>query len=283
MTVQPVTQAEKMARGESDSPGDIVIDVQEASVRFGQQVVVDRLDLRVSNGERVAILGQTGAGKSTLLSLLVGSLEPTKGSVRVAGRDPFSAGRSLQGTMAMVFQQPSLIPWRTAIGNVEVGLQIMGVPRAQRRQRAEEWLERVHLAGAERKYPSQLSGGMRQRVALARAFVTEPRLLLLDESLSALDEVTANALRTEIIDLAEATSTTAVVVTHNIAEAFEMAHRVLVLAKPAQIVAEYDTGTIDLADPVAFARLRHEVKAMMAGRSTHPTSTQGESTDVPTA
>jgi NitT/TauT family transport system ATP-binding protein len=264
MTVHPVKHREESMAHSSDD--DIVIDVRDVSVRFGQQTAVDRLNLEIRAGERVAILGQTGAGKSTLLSLLVGSLKPTSGSVRVSDRDPVESGNALRGTMAMVFQQPSLIPWRTALGNVEVGLQIMGRSRAQRRSRAQEWLTRVHLSGAEAKYPVQLSGGMRQRVALARAFVTEPQLLLLDESLSALDEVTADSLRKDIIELADATGTTAVIVTHNIAEAFAMAHRVLVLAKPAQIVAEYDTSTVDLEDAVAFVQLRRDVHALMAGR-----------------
>jgi NitT/TauT family transport system ATP-binding protein len=219
-----------------------VIEMEHVEVRFGQHTAVEDFTLTMAAGERVAILGRTGAGKSTLLSLLVGSAPATRGTVRVLGLDPFSSHRDLQGRVSMAFQAPNLMPWRTAIGNVRIGLEVLKRDRTTRSTIAQEWLERVHLGDAARKFPNQLSGGMRQRVSLARAFAIDPELVFLDESFSALDELTAQELRSDFVDLCDAAGASAVVVTHSIEEAFEIAHRVIVLAKPAKVIAEFDVG-----------------------------------------
>lgn len=241
-----------------------VIDVSGVDVRFDGVAAVRDLSFAVHEGERVAVLGQTGAGKSTLLNLLVGALTPTSGSVRVAGLDPVADWAAMQGKIAIAFQSPRLLPWRTAKANVALGLEILGMDKAQRLRRAEEWLERVHLDDAMTRFPAQLSGGMRQRVALARAFAVQPEVLLLDEAFSALDEVTATALRADFLAVAEDARTTAVIVTHSIEEAFGLAHRVLVLRRPATVAASFRTDTIDLTDPVRVHDLRTEVRALMA-------------------
>ncbi|GAA4550293.1 ABC transporter ATP-binding protein [Pseudonocardia xishanensis] len=241
-----------------------VIDVADVEVRFDDVVAVDGLDFAVRRGERVAVLGQTGAGKSTLMNLLIGALAPTSGSVRVAGLDPVEDWSAMQGKIAIAFQGPRLLPWRTATGNVAVGLQVLGVGREQRTTKAKDWLRRVNLGDALDRFPSQLSGGMRQRVALARAFAVEPEVLLLDESFSALDEVTASRLRADFLRVAEEARTTSVIVTHSIQEAFELGHRVVVLRKPAVVAHVYTSADHDLSDPYAVAHLRHEVHELMA-------------------
>jgi|EndMetStandDraft_8_1072994.scaffolds.fasta_scaffold41956_2 ABC-type nitrate/sulfonate/bicarbonate transport system ATPase subunit len=240
-----------------------VIDVASVDVRFGDVVAVEDLSFVVHEGERVAILGQTGAGKSTLLNLLVGALAPTSGSVRVADLDPVADWAGMQGKIAIAFQSPRLLPWRTAQANVALGLQILGVAKDERLRRSDEWLARVHLGDAGARYPAQLSGGMRQRVALARAFAVQPDVLLLDEAFSALDEVTAARLRADFLEVAAEAGTTAVIVTHSIEEAFGLAHRVLVLRRPATVAATFDTADLDLEDPVALMELRREVRGLM--------------------
>lgn len=236
-----------------------IVEVEGVSVAFGTNVAVRDMNFRVEEGEGVAILGRTGAGKSTILNLLVGNLAPTTGRVAIAGVDPYVQHRQLQGKIGMAFQTPRLLPWRNAVQNVEVGLEILKVPRDQRHARALEWLNRVHLDGAATLYPSQLSGGMRQRVSLARAFVVRPRLILLDESFSALDEVTANALRQNFVQLRKSTGTTAIAVTHSIDEAFQIADRVMVFARPAQLVAEYDAAGIRSLERQAYDEIKAEI------------------------
>jgi NitT/TauT family transport system ATP-binding protein len=240
-----------------------VIDVAHVDVRFGDVLAVRDLSFMVHEGERVAILGQTGAGKSTLLNLLVGALAPTSGTVTVAGLDPVADWAGMQGKIAIAFQSPRLLPWRTARANVALGLQILGMPREERLRRSDDWLARVHLGDAANRYPAQLSGGMRQRVALARAFAVQPDVLLLDEAFSALDEVTAARLRADFLEVAKDARTTAVIVTHSIEEAFGLADRVMVLRSPATVAATFETADLDLEDPVAVMALRTEVRALM--------------------
>lgn len=246
---------------------DSVVTVDDVAVWFGDVEAVRGLTLRVEPGDRLAVVGQTGAGKSTFMNLLVGALAPTSGTVRVVGKDPYRDHDALQGLMSLAFQTPRLLGWRTAEENVAVGLEILGVPRKERRERSQEWLSRVGLGHATKRYPSQLSGGMQQRVSLARAFVIEPQLILLDEAFSALDEVTATTLRTDFVELCEATGTTSVLVTHSIEEAFTVGTNVVVFASPAQIVGRYDAKDHDLSDSTTMAALREEVRTRMAQHS----------------
>lgn len=200
--------------------------------------VLNEVSLTLRPGEIVALLGRSGSGKSTLLRLLAGLIEPSEGSIsyrgeRLAGTNP--------GT-AMVFQSFALMPWLTVVDNVELGLRGAGVPRRERRTRALEAIDAIGLDGFESAYPRELSGGMRQRVGFARAFVQQPDVLLMDEPFSALDVLTAENLRAELISMWEAPgfpTRSICIVTHNIDEAVLLADRVLVLGgSPARITAE---------------------------------------------
>lgn len=239
-----------------------LIQMRNVGVTFGSHVAVDDFSLDLAPGERLAILGRTGAGKSTILSLLVGSARATTGTVSVLGADPFAEHAALQGRVSMAFQAPNLMPWRTALGNVRIGLDILRRPRAERTDIARRWLERVHLGDAGAKFPNQLSGGMRQRVSLARAFAIDPELVFLDESFSALDELTAQELRRDFVDLCETAQAAAVIVTHSIEEAFTVAHRVLVLAKPAAVIAEYDVRS-EMRSGRGMESIRAEIRDLM--------------------
>lgn len=240
-----------------------VIELHNVTVEFAGKAAVDDFTLEVRAGERLAILGRTGAGKSTVLSLLVGAAAPTRGDVRVLGCDPYADHANLQGRVAMAFQAPNLMPWRTALGNVKIGLDVLKRPRSERNAVAQRWLERVHLGDAARKYPNQLSGGMRQRVSLARAFAIDPEIVFLDESFSALDELTARELRADFVDLCERANASSVIVTHSIEEAFAIAHRVIVLARPAKVIAEYDTVT-ERAKNRGMDEVRAEIRDLMS-------------------
>jgi NitT/TauT family transport system ATP-binding protein len=206
---------------------------------------VDGLNLDVRPGQMLALLGKTGCGKSTIFNMIAGLTEPTSGTVRVSGRDPFTDFDSFRGKMAIVFQSDRLLPWRTAIQNVELGLEMLDVPVAERREKAQLWLTRLGLGGHENDYPHALSGGMRQRVSIARAFATNANILLCDEPFSALDESTAGRLRAEFVKLVKENGKTAVFITHSISEALEIGDRIVVLKRPAMIAYDvsFDAAT----------------------------------------
>jgi NitT/TauT family transport system ATP-binding protein len=212
---------------------------------------VDGINLDVKPGEMLAILGKTGCGKSTIFNMIAGLTEPTSGEVRIGGRNPFSDFDSFRGKIAIVFQNDRLLPWRTAIQNVELGLEMLDIPLAQRRATAQLWLTKLGLGGHENDYPHALSGGMRQRVSIARAFATNASILLCDEPFSALDEMTAARLRAEFVKLVKENGKTAVFITHNIGEALEIGDRIIVLKRPAVIAYDVSftaaTGTEERA------------------------------------
>jgi NitT/TauT family transport system ATP-binding protein len=201
-------------------------------------VAVDNLDLRVEQGQMLALLGKTGCGNSTIFNMIAGLTEPSSGTVRVDGRNPFREFDSFRGRIAIVFQGDRLLPWRTAIGNVELGLEMLDMPAAPRRETAMRWLEMLGLRGHEHDYPHALSGGMRQRVSIARAFAIDSNILLCDEPFSALDEMTARALRAEFVKLVRDNGKTAVFITHSINEALEIGDRLVVLRRPAAIAVD---------------------------------------------
>jgi NitT/TauT family transport system ATP-binding protein len=247
-------------------PESPVISVQGVSFSYGSTPIVKEMSLEVRAGERVAILGATGAGKSTLLNLLIGTIAPQHGTVEVCGFEPWRKPKGLNGKFAIAFQSPRLLPWRTAFRNVSVGLEILGVTGEERRRRAQQWLDRMGLGDAAERFPAQLSGGMRQRVSLARAFVIDPEVIFLDEAFSALDEVTADVLRRDFRELSVSQGTTAVVVTHNIDEAMYLADRVIVLARPAQIVGDFSRAVRDWSsDPAEAGRMRAQILDLMRG------------------
>jgi NitT/TauT family transport system ATP-binding protein len=240
----------------------------------GEQVVaIERLDFHIRSGDMVAIVGQTGCGKSTFLNLLIGLDRPSEGRITIGGRTPYDDFDHFRGVLAAVFQQDRLLPWRSAIDNVRLPLELLGRDRHEQAVRAASWLDRLGLKGFEGAYPHELSGGMRQRVALARAFVIEPMLLLADEAFGHLDEVTSAALRKTFVDLARTEGNTAVVVTHQLEEAIELGGRILVFGKPGRILADIDIANYP-ADRVAH--LRSAIQRMFQtnvpdSESTNPT------------
>jgi NitT/TauT family transport system ATP-binding protein len=241
-----------------------IIVLRHASKSFDDQLVVDDLNLTVANGEVVALLGQTGVGKTTILNLILGQIKPSSGTVVVDGCDPVKDYRALRGKVAVSFQSDRLLPWRTARGNVELGLEIIRCPKAERSGRATEWLNRVKLRTQHHdKYPHQLSGGMRQRVSLARALVIDPDLVLLDESFSQLDQVTSRALRFDFLSLVKQLNKTCVLVTHRIEDAVEMADRVIVLAGQAAIKLDFALSSAQRNDPSALAAASRLIAAEM--------------------
>jgi NitT/TauT family transport system ATP-binding protein len=205
----------------------------------GQSIVaIDRLSLRIEPGELVAIVGKTGCGKSTLFDLLIGLEHPTGGSITIGGKTPYDDFDHFRGRIATVFQQDRLLPWRSALDNVKLPLELIGVAEDVQQQRAMDWLRRLGLEKFASAYPRELSGGMRQRVAIARAFAVQPEILLADESFSSLDEVTAQELRDTFVALAREFRSTAILITHQLEEAMSVGDRIVVFGKSAALLAD---------------------------------------------
>jgi NitT/TauT family transport system ATP-binding protein len=221
---------------------------------------IDGLDFTVEPGEMISIVGRTGCGKSTFLAILLGLEAPSGGRVLVDGKTPYGDFNYFKGKVACVFQQDRLLPWRSALENVKLALEVLGYPEREQETRAREWLDRLGLADFLRAYPHELSGGMRQRVAMARAFVVSPRLLLADEAFGHLDEVTAANLRQEFSLLARTSGSTTVSVTHQLEEAFELGGRVLVFGRPATLLADIRWDGASRED---FAPLRRRIQAII--------------------
>jgi NitT/TauT family transport system ATP-binding protein len=245
-----------------------IISLAKVSKSFGKSgassayVAVDRLDLQVAPGQLLALLGKTGCGKSTIFNMIAGLTEPTSGTVTVDGKNPFREFNSFRGKMAIVFQGDRLLPWRTALQNVELGLEMLDVPAAERRATALRWLATLGLKGHEHDYPHALSGGMRQRVSIARAFATDANILLCDEPFSALDEMTARTLRAEFVRLVRENGKTAVFITHSINEALEIGDRIVVLKRPANIAIDLPlTTTTPVAEKEA---IRDQIQTALA-------------------
>ncbi len=231
-------------------------------------VVLEDVNLSLREGEMVALLGRSGSGKSTLLRIVAGLLAPTAGEV--LWRERLVHGPT-EG-VAMVFQSFALFPWLTVRENVELGLEARGVPRAERELRAEQAIDLIGLGGFESAYPKELSGGMRQRVGLARALVVHPDLLLMDEPFSALDVLTAETLRTDLIDLwseGKLPVKSVLMVTHNIEEAVLMCDRILVFSSsPGHVGSELHVPfphPRNRLDP-AFVQMVDDIYGLMTRR-----------------
>jgi sulfonate transport system ATP-binding protein len=244
--------------------GDAAIRLTEITKVYGRGQgavhAVDRLSLTVGDGEFVCIVGASGCGKSTLLSIVAGLDTPTAGQVDTGGR-----------RVAIMFQEPALFPWLTARRNVELALRAKRVQKEQRRRRAADLLDTVHLADFADKRPHELSGGMRQRVALARALAQEADVLLMDEPFGALDAMTRDLLHDELERICGERKLSVLFVTHNVREAARLGDRVVLLSsRPGRVIEEYEVprtgqrridsaGVADLAGRVTD-RLREEMR-----------------------
>ncbi|WP_238014206.1 ABC transporter ATP-binding protein [Dactylosporangium sp. AC04546] len=218
--------------------------------RADEVTALSDVDLTVDTGQFVSLIGPSGCGKSTLLRLIADLIEPTAGTVSVAGKPAPKARRDQEYGIA--FQQAGLFEWRTVRRNVELPLELRKVPKAERRSRAEEMLALVGLSDFGGHYPAQLSGGMQQRVAIARALAVHPPLLLMDEPFGALDEMTRERLQTELLQICAKTGTSTVFVTHSISEAVFLSDKVVVMsARPGRITTSID---IDLPSRDEAAR-----------------------------
>ncbi len=238
----------------------------------GASVVLDKVNLTLDVGEIVGLLGRSGSGKSTLLRAIAGLLTPTSGRVLFEGA-PVSG---VSAGVAVVFQSFALFPWLSVLQNVELGLEARGVTPAERRQLALAAIDLIGLDGHESAYPKELSGGMRQRVGLARALVVHPKLLLMDEPFSALDVLTAETLRTDLLDLwseGRMPIEAILMVTHNIEEAVLMCDRILIFgSNPGRVIGEL---LVSLPQPrnrldPAFRAMVDDIYARMTARSGTP-------------
>ncbi|MFZ6686340.1 nitrate/sulfonate/bicarbonate ABC transporter ATP-binding protein [Undibacterium sp. SXout11W] len=260
---------------------NLLIDLQQVAKSFKatdgkSRLILDKVDFQLKEGEIVALLGKSGSGKSTLLRIMAGLIPADKG--KVAYRDKAIFG-PVAG-VAMVFQSFALFPWLTVQQNVELGLEAQGVPSEEREERADAVLELIGLAGFGGALPRELSGGMKQRVGIARALVTNPDILLMDEAFSALDVLTGETLRNDMLELwdEDKISTKGIlIVSHNIEEAVVMADRIIILSSdPGTIRCEVK---IDLPRPrnVDSAEVRaliDEVYGLMTMRTTHEASSE---------
>ncbi|MCG9039975.1 ABC transporter ATP-binding protein [Laribacter hongkongensis] len=255
----------------------LIMELKDVSRRFARageaREILDGVSLNLHEGKIVGLLGRSGSGKSTLLRMIAGLIPPSSGSVLYRGQ-PLAGPAD---GVAMVFQSFALFPWLTVQENVEAGLEAQGVPAAERRERARAAIDLIGLDGFENAYPREMSGGMRQRVGFARALVVNPALLLMDEPFSALDVLTAETLRTDLIELwnsGQLPIRSMLIVTHNIEEAVFLCDRILVLSShPGRIVAEISVPLPhrrERLDPV-FRRMVDDIYALM----THPQALSG--------
>ena len=232
----------------------------------GRLLVLDDINLSVERRQIVSITGPSGCGKTTLLRIVAGLIQPDSGSCLLNGE----AITEPRADIAFVFQHFNLLPWRSTLGNVELGLEFQGVPKADRRRRARHYLELVGLNDFEEHRTYQLSGGMQQRVGLARALAIEPEIMLMDEPFASLDHQTAERLRDELLHAQAETQRTILIITHNIDEALYLSDRVVVLApNPGRVarIIDLDFPTPrwehDLYGLPEFGRLRIELRHML--------------------
>lgn len=220
--------------------GDVSVSLRGVNKTFASGVVaLDGFDLTLRPGEFVSLLGPSGCGKSTALRLIAGLMEPTRGTVSWSGQKSADA-TSRQAQIGFVFQEPTLMPWTSVAKNVSLPLALRHVDPAAAATRVAAALDQVGLAGFDRAYPRELSGGMKMRASIARALVTAPALLLMDEPFAALDEVTRFKLNDDLLALWRAARRTVVFVTHSVFESVYLSERVVVMAsRPGRVFAEF--------------------------------------------
>lgn len=251
-----------------------VIEAKELSLTFqtadSPVYALSKVNLTVEDGDFVSFIGPSGCGKTTLLRVIADLEQATSGSITVNGLTPQQA--RLARAYGYVFQAPGLFPWRTVEKNVALPLEIMGLGDAA--ERVKRNLELVNLAGFEKKFPWQLSGGMQQRVSIARALAFDPKLLLMDEPFGALDEIVRDKLNQQLLDLWARTRKTVVFVTHSIPEAVFLSTKIVVMSpRPGRIIDVIETGlprdrTLDFREAPEFLKLAHRVReGLKAGHS----------------
>ncbi len=223
---------------------------------------IQNIEFTVREGEFITLVGPSGCGKSTLLDLLTGLTKPTKGRILIDGREITGPGLD----RGIVFQQYALFPWKTARGNIEFGLEAKGIPKSERKEKAEYYLDLVGLKNFADRYPHELSGGMKQRVAIARSLAFNPDVLLMDEPFAALDAQTRETLQTELLRIWKKTGKTIIFITHGIDEAVYLGERVVVLtANPGTVKKIVDIPLKDRLEDAdvksnpAFISARREV------------------------
>ena len=218
------------------APANAILTVDDIVKRFetpdGVLTAIDHVSLSVAPGEFVGVIGPSGCGKSTLFNIIGGLLDGYDGTVKVAGervRGPHPA-------IGMIFQEESTFPWRNVLDNVAFPLEIAGLPRTERYDRARHFVKLVGLDGFERRYPAELSGGMRQRVSMARTLAAQPKILLMDEPFASLDEQTRLLLGDKVLQIQQQLKQTTLLITHNITEAVQLSDRILVMTyRPGKV------------------------------------------------
>lgn len=253
-----------------------VIEATELSLTFetadGPVHALSDIDLKINSGDFVSLIGPSGCGKTTLLRVIADLEHPTSGDISVNGQTPAQA--RLSRAYGYVFQAAALYPWRNIARNVGLPLEIMGLEKNERQDRIKRNLELVNLAGFEKKYPWQLSGGMQQRASIARALAVEPELLLMDEPFGALDEIVRDHLNEQLLRLWDATNKTVVFVTHSIPEAvFLSTHIVVMSPRPGRVYDVIESTlprerTLDIRETPEFLAIAHRVReGLRAGHS----------------
>lgn len=243
----------------TDSPHQAkpMVSIDSVTMSFGAYVAVQDVNLSVADGEFLAIVGPTGCGKSTILNAIAGLLKPSSGTVTIDGQPV----RGVQNDIGYLFQQDALLPWKTALENVELGPMFKGTGAAERREQSMKWLAKVGLKGFEHRYPHQLSGGQRKRVQMAQALITGPKVILMDEPFSALDIHTRHLMQNELLRLWQEERRAVVMITHDLEEAIALGDRVVVLAAgPRSRVI--DSFPVDLERPRDVAEIKLDPRFM---------------------
>ena len=264
-TVHTESLPQQLTENSTDAPSKGAVTVEGVSMVFRQKGtllhVLEDVNLNISPGELVCLLGPSGCGKSTLLNLIAGFIKPTDGGVFVDHQRVKKPGAD----RGFVFQQYSLLPWKTTFENVELGLKIKGVPKLERKDRVEDYLNLVGLYPYRHAYPKQLSGGMQQRASIVRALVNSPSVLLMDEPFAALDAQTRHMMQELLLDIWDRLKTTVIFVTHDIEEAVFLGDRICIMGvQPGRIKAELDVPLVrprhvdDMLTP-EFSQLSREV------------------------
>jgi NitT/TauT family transport system ATP-binding protein len=245
--------------------GEAILAVDDIVKRFetpdGAVTAIDHVSLSVAPGEFLGIIGPSGCGKSTLFNIIGGLLDGYEGTVKVAGERMLGPHPSI----GMIFQEESTFPWRSVIDNVAFPLEIAGVAKAERYERARHFVELVGLDGFERRYPAELSGGMRQRVSMARTLAAEPKIMLMDEPFASLDEQTRLLLGDKVLQIQQTLKQTTLLITHNITEAVQLSDRILVMTyRPGRLKRMVDIKlprprTSEIVSSEAFGRYVAEI------------------------